>query len=143
MFAALCRRRDLVVCVHELADLCENNANRTPAAVKRYLKKGRASGRGLLGASQRPVEMPTAAKSEVQHLFVMVPPVLLDDLAAISPMMGMSAAELNERLHELEATLGPHSFLWYRRTPPAQLVACKPLPEALMRRSVVRDRRLT
>lgn len=139
LFQALNRRRDLVVCVHELGDLCGHSTNRTPASVNRYLSQGGAWGRGLLGASQLPVDMPKRAKTEVQHVFAFAPPLGRDDLETIAQMLsGIDAARLKAMLEDAEREFGPHTFIWFRKGAGAGPVIYPPLPQHLRDRIIVR-----
>lgn len=140
-FAAAFRQpRALLVAVHELADLCEYRAHATPPAVNRYIRQGRAHGKGLLGASQRPVEMPVSARSEPEHIFAFTtPPLAPDDLDAVARMMGRSPAELLQHLSQAQRELGPFSFVYFDRATGA-LTLCPPLPEHLRRRTIVNRR---
>jgi hypothetical protein len=129
----------LVVCVHELADLCEYRAQATPAPVHRYIRQGGAHSKGLLAASQRPVEMPVSARSEPEHVFLFVPGLQRDDMEAVAAMMHMSLAELEAAIARLQAELGPYSFLYYERDT-GQLTWCPPLPAGVRGRSIVTRR---
>lgn len=133
------QRGPMVVAVHELGDLCDYLPNRTPPAFKRYLSKGAAHGLGLLGASQRPVEMPRRARTEVEHVFAVVPPLDPDDVAVIARMMNVPADQLRGDLVELQATTGLHSFLWRDRRADT-LQGYPPLPAAFRRGSIVQRR---
>jgi hypothetical protein len=139
LFGLAYQRRHLVVCVHELADLCEFNSHATPPKVRTYLSKGGAHGLGLLGASQRPVEMPKRALTECQHVFVLVPRMTQPDLEAIGQMIDRPASEVAQLIDQLHAEQGDHSFLWFNRWT-RQLVFCKPLGEEMRRRTIVRKR---
>jgi len=139
LFRLAYRRRHLVVCVHELGDLCDFRAHATPAGVRTYLSKGRAHGLGLLGASQRPVEMPKRALTEAQHVFVLVPRMSGADLDAIGQMVDRPGSEVGELVDQAHEQLGDHSFLWFNRWT-RELVACKPLGEDARRKTIVRKR---
>jgi energy-coupling factor transporter ATP-binding protein EcfA2 len=141
LFDAANRRRNLTVVVHELADLCDYNAHRTPPAVSRYLSQGAAWGRGLLAASQRPVEMPKRARTDVDHVFVMVPPGLdAADVKTTAELMRLPVPELDRLLGELERDFGRYSFLWFERGAGGKLTRCPPLPAAHRRRTIARRR---
>lgn len=140
LFEVALARRNLVVCVHELADLCQHQPNRTPRFVRAYITKGRAKGLGFLGASQRPVGMPVVARTEIQHVFVMTPGLARDDLAVVAPLMNLAPEQLASELEATHAQLGDHSFIWFARRAGGQLVRCPPLPAHLRERTLVRAR---
>jgi hypothetical protein len=130
----------VVVAAHELADLCDYQPNRTPAGLRRYLSMGATGGKGLLGASQRPVEMPKRGRTEADHIFMFVPKVDDDDLAEAAKMIpGVNTAELAAELDSLHEQGGAWSFLWFdRRT--RELAPYMPLSEVLRSRTIVRRR---
>lgn len=129
-FAACHARRRIVVLVHELSDVCDFSAGRTPPAFNEYVSKGRALGQGLIAGSQRPFEVPSRAKSEADHVFLFVPRFGLEqDHKAAAQTIGMNVNELAATLDELLATLGEHSFLHFDRRE-RSVVACEPLSEA-------------
>jgi hypothetical protein len=101
----------LVVIVHELGDLCLDQPQKTPRPVINYLKKGRAHGLGLIGASQRPRCIPTSARSEVQHVFTFAGGLDPDDLPIAAKMHRMSVPEF-ERALEQAGQLSEHSYIW-------------------------------
>lgn len=139
LFGALNGRRDLVACVHELGDLCGHSTNRTPPAVNRYLAQGGAWGRGLLGASQLPVDMPKRAKTEVQHIFTFAPPLGRDDLQTIAKMIsGIKADELKAMLEEAEREFGRHTFIWFPKGAGGEPTIYPPLPKHLRDRIIVK-----
>lgn len=138
LFQELNRRQNIVVCCHELGDLCGHSTNRTPASVNRYFSQGGAWGRGLLGASQIPVDIPKRAKTEAQHIVTFVPPMADDDLKTIAKMVsGIDAAELRLMLEECEREFGRHSFIWFTKGAGEPSV-WGPLPEHLRRGIIVR-----
>jgi hypothetical protein len=132
-------RGPLVLGVHELADLCDYRPHLAPRHLRRYLAQGAAHGLGLLGASQRPVEMPVRSRTETQHVFVFVPRLAGDDVEAIARMVGLSTRELERELDERQAEDGLHSFLWFDRRE-GKLTAWPPLTAELRAGSIV-DRR--
>jgi hypothetical protein len=137
IFAALLRRQQATVCVHELGDLCGFNPQRTPPNISRYISQGGAMGLGLIGASQRPVEMPVRGRTEAQQVFVMVPRLGGDDLRAIASLgLSMEAKELGQLLDRVMAEHGRHSFVWFTRG--EGYTICPPLPEDVRARSIVR-----
>ncbi|HEU4656856.1 MAG TPA: hypothetical protein VFR97_05005 [Capillimicrobium sp.] len=139
LFAALNRRSNVVVAVHELSDLCEYRPNATPPSVHRYFRQGRAHGRGLLGGSQRPVQMPTSAATEADHVFIFVPRLAPRDHDAVAEMIGMASRELAETIDRLHEQGGEHTYLhWDRRA--RTLKAFEPLPERIRKRSIVKRR---
>ena len=130
LFAALHQRRRIVTCVHELSDVCEFHAGRTPPAFNAYVSKGRALGQGLLAGSQRPVEIPSRARSEFDHVFMFAPRFVLEqDHKAAAIAMNMTPDQLGGALDGALAQLGRHSFLHYDRTA-QQTVVCAPLSQA-------------
>jgi hypothetical protein len=136
------RRYGIVVCAHELADLCGDSPGATPPAVSAYLRKGRAHGQGMLGASQRPVNLPKAAKTEAQHYFVMAGEMDPDDEEVIARAVRMQPGELARALaqaRELAPSpdLADYAYLWYDR-PAKRTVVYPPLPPELLERSFVR-----
>jgi hypothetical protein len=138
LFAVARTRRHLSICVHEMGDLCNFRAQKTPPNVSAYISKGGAWGCGFMGGSQRPVEMPVRGKTEVQHIFVVVPPQGDDELQAIARIgLGLSKNELRDLLHRVQDEHGQHSFVWFRKGAGAPIV-CKPLPEQLRKATVVR-----
>lgn len=131
-------RRHLSICVHEMTDLCNYSAQRTPPNVSAYLSKGGANGLGLLGASQRPVEMPVRGKTEVQHVFVVVPRMTANDVKAIAELgIGIEAPQLGVQLDNTEAEHGEHSFIWFAKGVRGFKI-CPPLPEEIRKQTIVR-----
>lgn len=129
-----------VVAVHELSDVCGFNANKTPGSFNSYVSKGRAHGKGLLGGSQLPVNMPTRAATLAQHIMVAVPRfVREDDMRAIAKAVGQETDVLNRQLDELHATFGDHAYVWFNRRA-RTLSACRPLSEAHRSRITIRRR---
>lgn len=138
IFVALNRRRNIVVCVHELGDLCGHSTNATPASVNRYISQGGAMGRGLIGASQIPVDIPKRAKTEAQHIVCVVPPLGEDDLKTIARMIsGISWQELQIMLEEVQQEYGKWSFVWFQKGG-VEPVAFAPLPDHLRSSIIVR-----
>jgi hypothetical protein len=136
LFEACFRRRFLVVCVHEHGDLCEFHPTATPRFVRLYLTQGRAHGLGLLGGSQRPVEMPKRARTEVQHVFLFVPKLDAEDHDVVAKIVHLSPADLSQLVEETQAEHGMHSFLWFNKES-RELIKCPPLPEQVRRRTIV------
>lgn len=139
LFRQAFHRQHLSVCVHELADLCDFRPNAAPRAVRDYLSKGRAHGLGLLGASQRPVEMPKRALTEAQHVFIVVPRMSGADLDAIASMVDRPPAEVAQLLDGLHETEGNHSFMWFDRAS-REFIRCRPLNNATRARGIIRKR---
>jgi hypothetical protein len=136
-------RRDLVIAVHELGDLCEYETNRTPKSVNRVLAQGGAKGIGFLGASQEPVDIPKRAKKEINHAFTMVPPMSKEHLAEVSKFVGerATAAEMSEELRQVHAELGDHAFVHWPRGAMQEACHYPPLPEE-QRKTITIGRRL-
>lgn len=133
-------RRNLSIAVHELGDLCEHSTNKTPASVNKYLAQGRAWGRGLIGASQLPVDMPKRAKTEVQHVFVFVPAIAEEHLAVVARAIeGVSVRELKAELEDVEAECGEHAFIHFPKGRGGSgPTVWEPLPEHLRAKIIVR-----
>jgi hypothetical protein len=136
LFAACFRRRWLVVCVHELGDLCEFQPGRTPRHVRKYLSMGRSHGLGLLGGSQRPVEMPKRARTEVQHVFVFVPELDPDDHNVIAQICQLQPPALSQMLAELQRDHGHYSFLWFNKRT-REVNVSGPLPDHVRSQTIV------
>lgn len=138
-------RRNIAVCCHELGDLCEDQANKTPRWVRRHIRTGNVFGDGWLSGSQRPVGMPRQARTEAQHVIQMVPVLDPEDHKIVAPMMGINDYELR-RLVDQAAALSPtgeYSFVWFdkrtKRPGFPGITLWPPLPENL--RSQIRVRR--
>jgi energy-coupling factor transporter ATP-binding protein EcfA2 len=126
LFEVCFTRRHLIVRVDELADVCEHQPNRTPRGFRKIANKGRAHGLGLLGASQRPYVIPTAARTEAQHVFIFGPRLDVEDHRSMAAAIGMRPDELGARIDALEQ----YAFLWWRRAT-RELVECPPLTDAM------------
>lgn len=138
LFAACLNRRRLTVFVHELADLCEHSPNRTGRHVRAYITKGGAHGLGLIGGSQRPVNVPSAAVTEAQHVFCFVPKFTRrGDLQQVADPAGITHDELARELDALQAEHGVHAFLWWDLRA-QQLTRWPPLPDHMRPRLVRR-----
>lgn len=135
------RKRPLSICVHELGDLCGDQPGRTPRWVGATYRKGRSWGIGILGGTQRPVNMPKIARTTAQHVMAFrVPELDVEDRDLVGRMMGLRPldrfdAEL-DKLAELAPPEGEYAYLWWdqrarrlRRGPPlpAQLRARIPV----------------
>lgn len=123
-------RTDLVIAVHELGDLCDYTTNATPKSVNRYLAQGGAYGKGFLGASQEPVDIPKRAKKEINHAFTMVPAMSREHLGEVSKFIGerVTAAEMAEELRQVHAELGDHAFVHWPRGAMQEPTRWPPLP---------------
>lgn len=143
VFSQAERRLDLVVAVHELGDLCEYHTNKTPQSVNRYLAQGGANGRGFLGASQEPVDMPKRAKKEINHAFTMTPPMSAEHLHEVAKTVGggIGGSEMHEELQHLHREQGDHSFIHWPRGALQEPTAYPPLPEWMRKQSIVSRRR--
>lgn len=143
LFHAALRRRNLTIVCHELADLCADQPNRTPAGVRAYLRKGNIYGNGLFGASQRPVGMPRQARTEAQHVFAMVPALDPEDHAIVAKLAQLSKDELYEHLQRAQrvSPTGRHSFVWVDRDARTVRIS-EPLPDRLRAASPIRQRAL-
>lgn len=141
LFARLHRRRQIVVCVHELADLCDDQPNRAPGSLREYIRKGRAHGQGLLGGSQRPVGMPRQARTEAQHIVYVLPRLDPDDHQIVVKMCegaGPGVIEAGLATAESLSPTGEHGFVTYSKRGRV-LKASPPLPPHVLARSVVRS----
>lgn len=139
LFSAAEQRRNLVIAVHELGDLCEHSTNKAPASVNRYFAQGGAWGRGLIGASQLPVDMPKRAKTEAQHVFVMVPPLAEMHLAEVARMIeGMSTRDLKRLLEAVGSEHGQYSFIHFPKGVGGEPTVWRPLPEQMRSEIIVR-----
>lgn len=138
-FAAFNRRRNLTVCCHELGDLCAFNANATPAEVDAYISKGGAWGKGLFGGSQRPRQMPTRMKTEIQHVFITTPPMSAADMREIEDMgLPVDRGQLSPIVKQLGVEHGAYAFLHLPKGAHLEPVAWAPLPEHLRAQIVVK-----
>jgi hypothetical protein len=136
LFRACFTRRHLVVCVHELSDVCEYQASRTPPAFDRYVSQGRAHGLGLLAGSQRPRNIPVRARTESEHVYVFPPSLSPEDHDEVARILGRRPDELRQVLDGLLEELGDYSYLHFDRAA-RELTALPPLPEHLRARSAV------
>jgi len=138
------QRRNIVVCCHELADLCDDQPNRTPKWVRQHIRKGNVFGNGWLSGSQRPVGMPRQARTEAQHVIHMVPSLDVDDHKIVAPMMRLNDYELHKHLDEAAALAqtGEFSFVWFdrrnRHSGASGLSLWPPLPDDRRRAIIVR-----
>ncbi len=131
------KRYGLVIVSHELADLCADSPGGTPPGVSAFIRKGRAHGLGLLAGSQRPRNIPRAARTEAQHVFAFAPGFDPEDLPIIAAMLGMRVPELEDALEAAAALseTGEHSYLWHD-TRARVTVIRPPLPPQLLRRTL-------
>jgi hypothetical protein len=137
LFQACMGRRRLTVCCHELSDLCDYSAQRTPRWVNAYISKGGAHGLGFYAGSQRPANVPMRAKTEAQHVFYVVPRLTEDrDHDAMAAPMGIDARALDSELRGAQAEHGRYAFLWWDLRA-QQLTAWPPLPEPVRARNLV------
>jgi hypothetical protein len=136
LFERCFARRNLVVVVHELADVCAFSPNRTPRWFNAYLSKGRSRGLGLFAGTQRPVQIPVRARTENQHVFMVGERLLdADDHRAVAQAMGQPPRELAELIDRVQDKLGgepdahgrTHAYLWFQRAS-RRIIACPPLP---------------
>lgn len=125
----------LVVVVHEAGDLCLDQPNQTPRSVINYLKKGRQRGLGLIAGSQRPVNIPPSARTEIQHVATFAGGLDKRDIAEIAGLYELTPQELNATLSDLHGRYGRHAFLW-RDLTTRTTTAWPPLPEHLRARSI-------
>lgn len=124
----------LVVVVHELGDLCLDTPQKTPRPVINYIKKGRTHGLGLVGASQRPVNIPKSARTEVQHVFTFAGGLDPDDLPVAAKMHRMSVPEFESALEQARG-IGEHAYIWGDIRAGRNSIR-PPLPEHLRKRTL-------
>lgn len=143
VFAVAEQRVDLVVAVHELGDLCEFTTNKTPASVNRYLAQGGSNGRGFLGASQEPVDMPKRAKKEIQHAFTMAPAMSAEHLEEVAKFVGggITGRAMEEEIHAHHREHGDHAFIHWPRGALQEPTAWPPLPDSYRAQSIVKRRK--
>lgn len=137
LFEQALRRRNLLVCVHELADLCDDQPNRTPKWVRAYIRKGNIRGNGLLGASQRPVGMPRVARTEAQHIVCFNPRVDEEDRKIMARMAERPLEQLDEALDRAHQLGERHSFVIFTKAE-RNLRVSGPLPDFVRERIIVR-----
>lgn len=137
------QRRQITICCHELADLCEDQPNRTPKWVRQSIRKGNVFDNGWLAGSQRPVGMPRQARTEAQHVIQMVPALDPEDHRIVARMMGCSDHDLHAHIATAAklSDTGQYSWIWHdkRRTlAGGGLLLMPPLPEPMRREIMVR-----
>ena len=140
VFSQAERRPNLLVCVHELGDLCEYHTNKTPQPVNRYLAQGGAKGRGFIGGSQEPVDMPKRAKKEINHAYTMTPPMSREHLKVIGEIVGVSGPEMEAELRQLQAEHGPHAFVHWPKGALQDPTYWPPLPAEIRAHNIVKRR---
>ena len=129
LFLACHARRRIVLAIHELGDICDFKASKTPPAFNEYVSKGRALGQGLIAGTQRPFEIPSRARSEADHVHVFTPRLDLEqDVKAAGQALGMDHRQLSTALDQLQEKLGEHSFLCRHKG--GQVQAFTPLDES-------------
>jgi hypothetical protein len=125
------------VALHELGDACDYRAQKVGRWVNAYISKGGAKGKGFIGGSQRPVDIPVRAYSEAEHIFYVVPRLVRDsDHKTLAGPIPLSPDELGAELHATQAEHGLHSFLWWDSRA-RELTRWDPLPEDLRSRIIV------
>lgn len=124
----------LVVVVHELADLCADQPGKTGQWTANYIRKGRAHGLGLLAGSQRPRNIPRAARSEADHVFSFAGGFDPEDMGVMGQLHRMSAPEY-ERALEQASKLGDHAYMWGDRRARTNVLR-PPLPEYMLGQSL-------
>lgn len=136
LFAAVRSRHNVVVAVHELADVCDFNPAKTPGSFNAVLSKGRARGQGLIMGTQRPVQVPVRARSESEHVFFIGEPLIeASDHKAVATAMGQNPAALFDLIlgtqHDLGGEPDPHgrrhAFVGFDRNR-RQLLRYPPIP---------------
>lgn len=137
LFERCYHRRNLVVAIHELGDICEFQPNRTPRWFNAYLSKGRARGNGLLAGTQRPVQIPTRARSESDHVYMVGERLLIpSDHQAVAEAMAQEPRDLARLIDRVQAKLGgepdpqgrTHAYLGFERSR-RELKAYPPIPD--------------
>lgn len=124
----------LVVVVHELADLCADQPGKTPQWVANYIRKGRAHGLGLISGSQRPRNIPRAARSEAEHVFSFAGGFDPEDLPVMAGLHRMVERDYAAALAQAQA-LGEHAYLWGDRRARTNVIR-PPLPARLVSRTL-------
>lgn len=124
----------LVVVVHELADLCADQPGKTPQWVANYIRKGRAHGLGLLSGSQRPRNIPRAARSEAQHVFSFAGGFDPEDVPVMAGLHRMTERDYEAALAQA-AQVGEHAYLWGDRRARTNVIR-PPLPAHLLSRTL-------
>lgn len=127
-------RYGLVVIVHELADLCSDTPGATPQWVGNYIRKGRAHGLGMLNGSQRPRNIPRAARSECQHVFSFAGGFDPEDVPVMAGLHRLSVRDYETAL-QAAAQVGEHAYLWGDRRARTNVIR-PPLPERMIRSSL-------
>lgn len=123
-------RRNLLVLVHELGDVCGYNTNATPPQADKYIAQGGAWGKGWYGASQLPVDMPKRAKNQAEHVVVVVPAMDDDQLKVVARLIeGYSLAQLKELILEVQEEKGPHAWIHFEKGATEGPTVYDPLPE--------------
>ena len=120
----------LVVVVHELADLCADTPGATPQWVSNYIRKGRAHGLGLLSGSQRPRNIPRAARTEAQHVFSFAGGFDPEDVPVMAAMHRLTVPEFERALAQA-SEVGEHAYLWGDRRARTNVIR-PPLPPHLV-----------
>lgn len=124
----------LVVIVHELGDLCGDQPGATPPWVSNYIRKGRAHGLGLLSGSQRPRNIPRAARTESQHVFSFAGGFDPEDVPVMAGLHRMSVPEYERALAQA-ATVGEHAYIWGDRRERVNVIR-PPLPDSAVQNTI-------
>jgi hypothetical protein len=124
------KRYGLIVVVHELADLCADQPGGTPQWVNNYIRKGRAHGLGLIAGSQRPRNIPRAARTEAQHVFSFAGGFDGEDVPVMAQMHRLSVGEFETALAQAAQT-GEHAYIWGDRRARTNVIR-PPLPPHLV-----------
>jgi hypothetical protein len=120
----------LVVVVHELADLCGDTPGATPRWVSNYIRKGRAHGLGMINGSQRPRNIPRAARTECQHVFSFAGGFDPEDVPVMAGMHRLSVPEYERALAQA-AGLSEHAYVWGDRRARTNVIRPELPPEML------------
>jgi hypothetical protein len=104
-----------------------SHANWAPRYFDLIQQQGAQLGIGHLVCSQRPVDVAPSSRTEADHIFLFVPVPHRLNLDPLAVEVGLSTAELERDMRELQEQEGEHSFLWYSRRD-NELVHCAPVP---------------
>lgn len=127
----------LVIIVHELGDVCLDQPNQAPRSFINYVKKGRQRGLGLIAGSQRPVNIPKVARTEVQHVMTFAGGLDPDDMPVAAKLHRMPLPEFERTLADTRARFGEHAFIWGDLRADRNMIR-PPLPDHLRDRVIAR-----
>jgi hypothetical protein len=125
----------------QILALCIGAAILSLWVARNRVREVRAEMIKLAGASQRPVNLPKAARTEAQHYFVMAGEIDQDDKPTIAKAVRMTETELDQAIEQARAlapdpSLADYAYLWYDRRAKRRAVY-PPLPPEMLERSFV------